>query len=497
MDLESESSALESIGDNGLIHQTSINTAAAAADADDDNNNGRSLDQEGSFSDDSVKLVSTRSDETSVDVGKALNLGSSHSPVLSKGRGLRKWRRIRRDLVKDTSGNMENSKVLKRGLSGSAAHSHGNKQMLFQSPEIEQESQGSVGSVNMLKSGGGGGDGFEMLRSGFDDARFMPGIGFSAGKDDDRSSKSSTPVIGSSGQRGGKGRVENSKKHRGESVEKENSHSSLESDSRKPSSGSLMMNYKGRVGDEADMNGETSKRNDDGEEESLNNNNGFSEELDPLTEAIDGFITLQEALEKEVQHYREIGKETMPQHHEGASEVSSPGSEIVTLVNAVEQLEIKLKETKSMLEVKESHIRELESTTNQNKHSWGGETRNVYGGTETVVEEIFRQRIEAEIEYLIYSRSIDKLVETQESLAEEQANETLDKLDKVQTKAASLRNRVQDLQNECIETTGSIKKRACKITSCFLIQLVLLLTVALVFVSQLVPESSDIVVVPT
>lgn len=301
MDLESESSALESIGDNGLIHQTPINTTAA----DDTDDNGRSLDQEGSFSDDSVKLVSTRSgggdNETSVDEGKALNLGSSHSPVLSKGRGLRKWRRIRRDLVKDTSGNMENSKVLKRGLSGSAAHSsHGNKQMLFQfqSPEIEQESQGSVGSVNMLKSGGGGGDGFEMLRSGFDDARFMPGIGFSAGKDDDRSSKSSTPVIGSSGgQRGGKSRVENSKKHRGESVEKENSHSSLESDSRKPS-GSLMMNYRGKVGDEADMNGETSKRNDDGEEESLNNNNGFSEELDPLTEAIDGFITLQEALEK-------------------------------------------------------------------------------------------------------------------------------------------------------------------------------------------------------
>lgn len=293
MDLESESSALESIGDNGLIQQASINTAAAAADDDD---NGRSLDQ-GSFSDDSVKLVSTRSggeNETSVEVGKALNFGS-HSPVLSKGRGLRKWRRIRRDLVKDTSGDMENSKVLKRGLSGSAAHSHGNKQMLFQSPEFEQESQGSVGSVNMLKSGG------------FDDARFMAGIGFSAGvvglgKDDDRSSKSSTPMIISSGGQRGKDRVENSKKHRGESVEKENSHSSLESDSRKPS-GSMMMNHKGMIGDEADMNGETSKRNDDAEgegegEESINNNNGFSEEQDPLTEAIDGFLTLQEALEK-------------------------------------------------------------------------------------------------------------------------------------------------------------------------------------------------------
>ncbi|CAH8317972.1 unnamed protein product [Eruca vesicaria subsp. sativa] len=494
MDLESESSALESVGDNGLIQQSSINTF------DDDNNNGKSLDH-GSFSDDSVKLVKTRSgdNEASAEVVKALNFGSS-SPV-SKGRGLRKWRRIRRDLVKDTSGNMENSKVLKRGLSGSAAaaaHSHGNKQMVFQSLDIEQESQGSVGSVNMLKSIGG--------VDGFDDARFVAGLGFSAGvgglgKDDDRSSKSSTPVIVSSGGQRGKGRVENSKKHRGESVEKENSQSSLESDSRKPS-GSLMMNFNERIGDEADLNGETSKRNDDAEEEgeeSVNNNNGFSEELDPLTEAIDGFITLQEALEKELQQYGEIGKEPMPQHHEGASEVSSPRSEIVTLVNAVEQLETKLEETRSMLEVKESHIRELESTTDQNKRSWG-ESGNV---SETVVEDIFRQRIEAEIEYLIYSRSIDnlnhqmKLVETQEELAEEKANETLNKLDKVQMKAADLTNRAQDLQNECIETTGSIKKRACKITSCFLIQLVLLLTVALVFMSQLVPESSDIVVVPT
>lgn len=201
----------------------------------------------------------------------------------------------------------------------------------------------------------------------------------------------------------------------------------------------------------------------------------------------------------EVQEYREIGKEQIPQHHEGATEISSPGSEIVTLVNTVEQLEIKLEETKSMLEVKESHIRELESTTNQNKRSWGG-SGNV---SETVVEDIFRQKIEAEIEYLIYSRSVDnlnhqmKLVETKVSLAEEQAYETLNSLDKVQTKAASLRNRAKDLQNECIETTGSIKKRACKITSCFLIQLVLLLMVVMVFMSQLVPESSDIVIVPT
>ncbi|KAL1202961.1 WPP domain-interacting protein 1 [Cardamine amara subsp. amara] len=449
MDLESESSALESVDDNGLIQQSGSNIA----------DDGRSFDN-GSCSDESVKLVST---STSVDKPMSFD-----APV-SKGRGLRKWRRIRRDFVKDTSTNFENSKDLKRGLSGSF-HSHG-KQMQFQSPEVEQDSQGSVGSVNMLKNTG---DGFEILGSGYD-SMFVAGVVFSAGldsdKDDDRSSKSSTAARApkviryeksmiSSGQRG-KSRVENSKKHRGESVdiEKENSYSSLESDSRKQSG--RMMDYNGENGDEADINGDTSVRKDDegGEgEESVNKNNHYSEELDPLTEAIDGFLALQETLQKELQRFREIGKESMSQHHEQASEVSSPHSEIVALVNNVGKLEIKLEETRSMIEVKESHIHELESTTNQNKHTWGG--------TETEVENIFLQKIEAEIEYLIYSRSIDnlnsqmKLIEEQEALAEEQADETLNKLGEVETKAADLTNRAHDLQNECIETAGTIKMRA-------------------------------------
>ncbi|CAA7025368.1 unnamed protein product [Microthlaspi erraticum] len=485
MDLESESSALESVDDNGLSQQGAINVA--------DDDDGRSLDN-GSFSDESVKLVSTSSprrsteNETNVEIGKPMNF-DSYSPV-SKGRGLRKWRRIRRDLVKDTPANMENSKVLKRGLSGSA-HSLG-KQMAFQSPEVEQESQGSVGSVNMMRNSG---DGFEIFGSGYD-SRFVAGVGFSAGvdlgeDDDDRSSKSSTAARATKAIRyekaviRGKSPGEIIKKHRGESVEKEDSHSSLESDSRKQSG--RLMDYNGENGDEV---GETSNRKD---EETTNKNDLSSEEL---AEAMNGFLNLQEVLEKEVQRFQEIGKEPVPQPHEGAKEVISPRSEIVALVNNVEQLEIKLEETMSMLEVKESHIRELESTTNQDKHSWGGR------GTEAVVEDIFRERVEAEIEYLIYSRSIDslnsqmKLVEEQESLAEEQAHETLNKLEEVETKAANLTNRAQDMQNECVEATGTIKKRACKMTSCFLIQLVLLLTAVSLFMSQLLPESED-VVVPT
>ncbi|VVA95622.1 unnamed protein product [Arabis nemorensis] len=270
-------------------------------------------------------------------------------------------------------------------------------------------------------------------------------------------------------------------------IEKENSHSSLESDSRKQSG--RMMDY-----NEGYMNGETSKKKDDagGEgEESINQDSLYSEEMDPLTEAIDGFLTLQEALEKEVQLFCGIGKE--PIHHEGASEVSSPCSGTETLVNNVKQLETKLEETRSMLEVKETHIRELKSTTNQNRHSWGG--------TETLVEDLFRQRIESEIQYLIYSRSIDNLknqmksIEEQEALAEEEAHEMLNKLGELETKAANLTNRAKDLQKEYRDINGTIKKRACKTASCFVIQFVLLLTVVLLFMSQLFLESD--IVVPT
>lgn len=127
-----------------------------------------------------------------------------------------------------------------------------------------------------------------MLKSGgFDDVRFVVGIGFlvgvvGLGKDDDWSSKFFILMIISLGGQRGKDWVENSKKYRGESVEKENFYFSLEFDLRKLS-GSLMMNYKGMIGDEVDMNGEILKRNDDVEgegegEELINNNNGFLEE---------------------------------------------------------------------------------------------------------------------------------------------------------------------------------------------------------------------------
>lgn len=326
MDLDSESSVLESVEDNGLIGEvetigdklvSASTTVVVEADKDD----------------------------------KPSDSPVETSPPISKGFGLRKWRRrrIRRDIVKDdTSVSMENSKILKRVLSG-AADSHA-KQMHFPGPDVKQDSLGSVGSVNNNNMVG-----FAIAGSSHGD-----GLAYSAGVDsdnsEDRSSKSSTAASGpkvryeratghswdkqrakhlggksviSSGDSGQqrKSRVENSKKLRGENIkiEKENSHSSMESaDSRssnfvfmqgasyslssREQGGRRMMDYNE---ENSDHDAHTSNRKDNvGEEETEDysqgdsveefqiKHNGSSDNLDPLTEAFDSFHTLQEALKK-------------------------------------------------------------------------------------------------------------------------------------------------------------------------------------------------------
>ncbi|XP_010536795.1 PREDICTED: WPP domain-interacting protein 1-like [Tarenaya hassleriana] len=585
MDLKSEGSVLESVDDNSVTQQ-----CENAADEGKILSTGPCLDERGK----PVSVHSAEADKDDNSLGKTVNFDSSGakspggaSPSMKKGYGLRKWRRIRRDVVKDSSANWESNKILKRGLSGSG-HSH-SKQMHFRSPELEENSQASVGSSL--------------------DSRLPAGLTFSAGVDseisEDRSSKSSTAAsapkaryesdlptghswdkkwakylggkamidLGDQRAQRGKSQVENSKKSRGEGVKikKEKSHSGVESDSRGSnfvfmqgdfcSSSSRKqswraMDYNGENSGEAHSNGETSCRKDNaGEEaeelsqedssaESIAKNSYFSGDLDPLTESINSFLTLQEALEQEIQKFREIGKEPMTLHHhadnsgsihatgERTSEASSShqlvsgkviqrdstssDSQISAFVKNIEYLEVKLEETRSMLEMKESRIRELESMVNLNKFS-GEEVESTsasqqegFRGTEIGVEDAFQQKIEAEIEYMILSRSIEnlktvsdkqmKLFEEQKGLVEEEAHEVMSKLGKAETKAEILRNRARDLEKHCgdiVETREmhKIKKRARRTSSCLLLQLVLLLVVVYLFISQMLPESE--IVVPT
>ncbi|KAJ0266981.1 WPP domain-interacting protein 2 [Hirschfeldia incana] len=234
-------------------------------------------------------------------------------------------------------------------------------------------------------------------------------------------------------------------------------------------------------------------------------NNGSSDNLDPLTEAFNSYHNLQEVLEKELHKFQVLGKESIPLLHGGAESSScihsentgekrstSLDSKVLNLVKNVEHLGIKLEETKRTLEVKESQIRELESTISVSER-----------GTEMEIgmEDVFQQKIEAEIEYLTFSRSVEnlkrkiKLIEEEKALAE--AHETLSKLEKAETKAENLKNQARDLQNHCVDVTEiqevkSFKKRVLKTTSCLLLQLGLLFVL---YNIQFMPES--VTIVPT
>ena len=202
--------------------------------------------------------------------GKDLSGVAANSPPdipspLTKGYGLKKWKRIPRDFIKDMNSSEDTSKILKRALSAS-----GNPIKPQLSPtETKQNNEGSVGSITPLRNIGNV-DGL-ALHGSSSNSRFAMGSAFNHGTDsensEDRSSKSSTAAsapkarydlnavlghvreknriksmngksTGGSGQKGnqGKGRVEGSKKARGGGerikVEKENSQSSIESDSR-------------------------------------------------------------------------------------------------------------------------------------------------------------------------------------------------------------------------------------------------------------------------
>ncbi|KAF2325679.1 hypothetical protein GH714_032577 [Hevea brasiliensis] len=255
MDLEGENSALESVEDNELT--TNLDSVSNL-----DQNKGK-FEANGSCSNEIHNMrIEQLENENSVNsqplTAKSPIMGS---PTMTKGYGLRKWRRLKREVVKDANASADNSKVLKRGLSSS-----GTKLINLLPAVIKQNSEGSTGSANVLRNAGVI-DGL-ATRGPCLESSFAVGSAFVLGIDsensEDRSSKSSTAasaprlrydlpaVLGYMRERNrinlsgksvassiqqvsqGKVRAESSKKPRGDKVkiEKENSHSSMESDSR-------------------------------------------------------------------------------------------------------------------------------------------------------------------------------------------------------------------------------------------------------------------------
>ncbi|KAK7322399.1 hypothetical protein VNO77_25778 [Canavalia gladiata] len=526
--------------------------------------------------------------ETSVEVGSGDGVNSKGTPT--KGFGLKKWKRIRRNVVKDPNSSVDLGKVLKRGLSGNNANLSENQPFLR---DVKEKNDGSLNMFgNVVFS-----DGFAIHGSS-SDSRYALGSGFVVGTDsensEDWSSKSSTAAsepklkneksrsrnvnskhLANSAQRvqQGKGRVECSKKPGGSGrvkIEKENSFSSMESDSRSSNfkqgvfavtsngkhssrpnvydggnSGEAHTSEHFTEGVEASYGNENIVEDEDllpenlatnlswdvTEEKSVNNQSSAIE--DPLIESISSLQAVQEALEEEVQKFREIGVEAISPDNDSAkcssasagitdfdlglhkSSVSGQSGAEEIKQTASSSLESKLEELQGVLALKDSRIAELETSLNSGKFPKEesactiGLSEEKYKGLEFELEGLFRRKIEAEVEYLAISKVMQNLkvgagfqltlLEEQEKLSENQA-QVLKKLVVAESKASELKKKAEELEKHSgdslvVDESFVLQKRVCKVTFYLFIQFMFLILCFWLFVSQLSLNSG--MVVPT
>ncbi|RHN65427.1 hypothetical protein MtrunA17_Chr3g0079781 [Medicago truncatula] len=513
-----------------------------------------------------------------------------------KGVGLKKWKRIRRNVVRDHNSSADESgKVLKRGLSGS-----GNVNLSENLRGVKEKNDGSSSAFgNVVFSDG------HAIRGSSTDSRYAVGSGFVVGTDsensEDRSSKSSTaasePKVRHEKGRGsrntnsknlvnsaqkvqqGKGWIESSAKPGGGGrvkFEKENSISSLDSDSRSnykqavfstvTSNGKHSGNphvYDGDNDGEANTNEhfteehEAGYGNENGEDEDLQENSAANQSWDapeeksennqstsaedPLIESIRSLQAVQEALE-EVQKFREIDTEVVSPEddsakcssasagitavdlgfhksflssHSSADETNQSASsslefQISSLKQHVNLLESKLGELQGVLSSKDSRIVELETALSSGKFP-KEESANTLGYKEVEyeIEDLFRQKVEAEVEYLAIAKVMQNLkvgadlqftlLEEQEKLSENQA-QVLNKIIDAESKASVLKNKAEELEKYCgdslvIEESFLLQKRVCKVSFYLFLQFMMLILFFCFLVSQLSQNSG--VVVPT
>lgn len=262
MNLESGCSLLVSVEDDEEIRNASVVEELRNTGESKVHNNGSCEVQNNDYNElrSDAKAQGTEASESVSSPPVEMKYELSPSPtMIRKGYGLKKWRRIKRDVSKVGDSSVETGKMVMQELSNSVVHPSKRTQVYA---ERQQKSEGSVSSTNPVV---GSLDIFALLG----DPGLVMGPLVDAGTDsensEDRSGKSSTaasvpkikyelPVavgfphdksrmrslsgknLAQSVQRNqqGKGRIEAIKKARGERVkiEKENSHSSMESDSR-------------------------------------------------------------------------------------------------------------------------------------------------------------------------------------------------------------------------------------------------------------------------
>lgn len=193
--------------------------------------------------------------------------------------------------------------------------------------------------------------------------------------------------------------------------------------------------------------------------------------------------------------------------------VSSLQAKVSSLEENVNVLETELGEARALLVVKESKVTELEATIKSIKSpkEESGSAIDLeekkHKETENDIESLFKQRIEAEIEYLALTRATQSLntlagnqamiLKEQETVAKEQSR-VLNRLGDVANKAANLKKEAQEFEKyhgDILETEEVLvtQRGVYKVTWCFCIQFILLFLVLWFFVLQLSPNPGEVV----
>ncbi|XP_020594101.1 WPP domain-interacting protein 1-like [Phalaenopsis equestris] len=524
-------------------------------------------------------------DESILDEPKEFNCYSSQSSpsdtavvesksVVTKGSGLRKWRRIKRDLKKDGSSSADSAQILKRRLTNTEPSKSDEENKLKSKAEEEgEDSAPSLESRNAYINSPPVGTGsldleLERLASG----------GFSIGVDsdnsEDHSSKSSTAtsaprlrheMLASGKERGRQknfggrgssrlgfqkvqqsrdGTVDVSKNTKGDLAryEKENSISSVESDLRsavvgvaqRDSVGDSKGKHNGRSlnfgehGDEAHKGEEVRsgyyKENgmaenlsrDDLEAELLaekkrSENFQSSSDVDPFFKSMIFLQEAQEALEKEIEEIAATGKENDENGmlFEGmATYTQTLEAYVVDMRKKVENLESKLEEASAVIETKEQKLRELEAQLSKTQlPKMEGASSHVLP-IKTHVEELdselevlLVEKIEAEIEYLITSRTIQNwkiLCEDQIALFKEQKylagdqEQMMLKLREAEDKIILFieqKGKLEAYCKELVETENVLRlqNKVCKFSLRIIVQLIIFSIAFGLFLMQLSP----------
>nr|GLL22465.1 WPP domain-interacting protein 1-like [Ipomoea trifida] len=494
MELERECSALESAEDNEAIisniNGEKLDTNSAEQQV---SNNGCGVAEQKQMNGKGNEAV-----EEAGDMPPVVDVNSTPIPLSTKGKGLRKWRRIKREPWVEGDTNIDASKILKRGLphSGNNAAKPGHF-----SAGVMQKSEGSNSSTAAFMRSPG-----QLLDcfGGIGDTGAVNGPAFTAGTDSEnsegQSSRSSTaasapkmrytkPVVVEHGRdknwvsgnssvnsvqfyQKGKNKMESSKKPRGErdKIEIENSHSSMESDSRSSNfvfmSGTdfvtgngtkegRSMNYDGENSDDAEdsvrkessyFQASYSRESNGGFGDFLqeglaaeasweaknekSENHGTSTDFDPLAESIFTLQTAQEALEKEVEKFKALGlddvlvddplgngsrpseftSDDLNDHGPSTSDQWQSGDSVHCSFDSQISEVISLKQIVKLSESKLVEARTMlklkEAKISELEAIISNSSRNEAGCIETELESLFKQKLEAEVELLVISKAV-------------------------------------------------------------------------------------------